>query len=606
MLWLAPEARAWTLPEHIRIGAAGVRTLGPEERATLERYWSLLREAPARRGGEVQLCAHPGDEETAQESSEKCIDPEDEADGSKPLPLRVPCFSMATLPALAADHSCSAWDLEVVMRSHWVHDVLRESRCFGRKLERRTNADDRIDARRGLDVILGGVDGAYLSRAKENGSHFQRTRGLSMQVPACNGEDQAGCLAREQTQDLQEFLVEASTTGRGINANALYINFHVSALKHARAVGVACSGGPSARCATTAWQALRAEAFAQHFLQDSFSTGHTVGQWGSAAVRFGTHDFYSRHGVELTTWRGERYVAHGDVFMTEVDIRFTSRASAASLAQVLRLMNPGGGTAETAPAEELSHQPTDDALDVCQGELVPIDLTSAAASELVIQAMRGWPQPSLRSPDMTRFSAELGPYYGIGASAGGGGLGRSGSGALARYGMTVGFVGGYALDAPSARDMNAKLMVEASVAAERSNHGTHFGFGGQAFIPMAWFPTDGWIALLAMNGSPIGNEAAMQIARGSAYGIHHAYWFRGYRLQVEVLRGFGAWYFPGEGRKGSGKLALPLAALTFPRRYAEGISGELALRLGAQAILQDGKDAYGGYLDLVTHARFFP
>ena len=48
------EARAWIYPEHRNIAGAAVAGLRPEEKAALERLWSV-----ARKGYENRLCESP-------------------------------------------------------------------------------------------------------------------------------------------------------------------------------------------------------------------------------------------------------------------------------------------------------------------------------------------------------------------------------------------------------------------------------------------------------------------------------------------------------------------------------------------------------------------
>jgi len=44
------------------------------------------------------------------------------------------------------------------------------------------------------------------------------------------------------------------------------------------------------------------EAFALHFLEDTYAAGHVAGTWGDASQRKGTHDFYNANGLEVRTW----------------------------------------------------------------------------------------------------------------------------------------------------------------------------------------------------------------------------------------------------------------------------------------------------------------
>jgi len=81
--------------------------------------------------------------------------------------------------------------------------------------------------------------------------------------------------------------------------------------------------------------ALGDEAFALHFLEDSFAAGHVAGNWGKSATRKGAHDFYNERGLALTTWNGDRFVAQGDAFMKPADADRAANAVRDSLAQLV-------------------------------------------------------------------------------------------------------------------------------------------------------------------------------------------------------------------------------------------------------------------------------
>ena len=62
---------------------------------------------------------------------------------------------------------------------------------------------------------------------------------------------------------------------------------------------------------------LADEAFALHFLEDTFAAGHVSGTWGSTSQRKGTHDFYNANGLEVQTWseQAESLVIMGDAHL---------------------------------------------------------------------------------------------------------------------------------------------------------------------------------------------------------------------------------------------------------------------------------------------------
>src|SRR4029450_644852 len=108
--------------------------------------------------------------------------------------------------------------------------------------------------------------------------------------------------------------------------------------------------------AQVALAALADEAFALHFLEDSFAAGHMAGTWGKTAVRKGTHDYYNERGVEMVTWNGRRFVAQGDAYMGPQDVERAASAIRDSLAQLIGALDATGdtdaaadGAAETEP-----------------------------------------------------------------------------------------------------------------------------------------------------------------------------------------------------------------------------------------------------------------
>ena len=64
------------------------------------------------------------------------------------------------------------------------------------------------------------------------------------------------------------------------------------------------------------------EAFALHFLEDVFASGHVAGTWGDTSQRKGTHDFYNEAGLEVFPWKGssESTVLMGDAHMRPEDV----------------------------------------------------------------------------------------------------------------------------------------------------------------------------------------------------------------------------------------------------------------------------------------------
>src|SRR5262249_4933202 len=155
-------------------------------------------------------------------------------------------------------------------------------------------------------------------------------------------------------------------------------------------------------------RAFLAESFALHFLEDAFSTGHFVGHWGDDATRLGTHDFYSRAGLEAARWidPNATFLAHGDAFLTDDEARWAARpartrglgvldaATAAARAAALpRALGGGFGFEGYASCADTSVAPA---------------LAVLAAAPAIAGVLRYEPIPEPRSPPVPRVRAEEG------------------------------------------------------------------------------------------------------------------------------------------------------------------------------------------------------
>ncbi len=82
---------------------------------------------------------------------------------------------------------------------------------------------------------------------------------------------------------------------------------------------------------------LADEAFALHFLEDTFAAGHVAGTWGDVSQRKGTHDYYNEAGLEVFTWKGgsDSMVLMGDAHMRPEDAERAAGAVRTSLEQVI-------------------------------------------------------------------------------------------------------------------------------------------------------------------------------------------------------------------------------------------------------------------------------
>ena len=272
-LVLAPALLcAWTYPEHRDISAAALERLTPARQQVLARMWTTATAG-----------AHP--------LKNACSTPLGGYDGS--------CLDLASWPAIAGDHSCSPENLRKdVVSSAWVMDVSRVAADLRRDLTEATNESKRLDAWALSNLRLEAVDRDYSNRAAANSAHFLLPR----------TEDELGA-----------YLGRAISSATEPNAMGLFLHYHFAAL------GLAARWRENPDDTVLAAQALASEAFALHFIEDSFSAGHVAGSWGSVAERKGTHDYYCEAGLDVATWAGTLQTLKGDAHMRPEDLDRTAR-----------------------------------------------------------------------------------------------------------------------------------------------------------------------------------------------------------------------------------------------------------------------------------------
>ena len=384
MLLFAVDACAWVYPEHRDIALLSLQRLDPAQRALLEKLWSQ-----ARAGHEARLCAQMA-----------YI-----AQGVRPT-----CLDYAAWPAIAGDHSCSARDmLNIVLGSRWILRVARASTRLKTRLAAATRHDQRTNALRDSGLALVRADPDYLTRATANNSDF--------------------LLARPSvTMDLPGYVQFASRPESELNALVIYIWYHAGALAKARSI--ASGRLPAEKNAQAARAMLADEAFALHFLHDSFASGHFAGTWGSAAVRKGTHDYYNEHGLEGLSWENKRFVALGDAHMQPRDAERAAAADRESLAQLASALDDRTGATVAADSE----MPDPEGFDVCGDAHFPPGLGKLPEMRAAAPIIAQTPVPGLGEGKgaLPRFRSEIGPFIGLSSAVRGtvlgGGFGSTQSG----------------------------------------------------------------------------------------------------------------------------------------------------------------------------------
>jgi hypothetical protein len=399
----AEPVSAWVYPEHRDIAILAVQNLDPEHRAFLDDLWRLARSADQQR-----LC-------------ELDVDPKQ---GIAPS-----CIDWAALSAIGGDHSCSSSEmLSTVLETKWIlsvadiaahlkidlasiavaplaeqvpgsHDPIED---FRRRMDSEKARAARNNALRTADNRMQRADTSYATRAGSSQAHFLLAR-LHVGMSA---EEYAGLTLK---------------TGSKINALGVYSWYHLSALQKATRLGHETLV-PDQR-QELARAMLFDEAFALHFLEDSFAAGHIAGSWGNKSQRQGTHDYYNSAGLEIDRWHGgtESVVVMGDAHMRPQDAELAAGAARVSLEELLDT------AAGRAHGVDFPHTPaapvSPDTFDVCTNQVLVArpDLTEAPESykrtvltylgEVLGQTAVPALGPGLGA--VPRFRSELGLFVGL-------------------------------------------------------------------------------------------------------------------------------------------------------------------------------------------------
>src|SRR5215813_4074302 len=244
---LPGRAGAWIYPEHRDITAEALRTLPPDQQALIAELWSA-----ARTDREARYCSALVD-----------------GDGRTPPS----CIDLAAWPAIAGDHSCSPDQFVAkILTSDWILKVAKAAAETKVGLEKAKNREAVLNEWATSNLKLQLADPEYASRAGANTGHFLITR---------------------ISDDPQENLLRIFASDVEPNALALYIYYHLGAL----ALAQRWTTTEAAERPQRARRVLATEAFALHFLEDTFAAGHVAGSWGDVAERKGTHDYYSEFGL---------------------------------------------------------------------------------------------------------------------------------------------------------------------------------------------------------------------------------------------------------------------------------------------------------------------
>jgi len=361
------NSRAWIYPEHRDIALLAIENLSPEYRSLLDKLW-----AEARIGYEDRL-------------TEAVIDA---TQSIKPTQL-----DFASWPAISGDHSCSPENLLYnVFQTSWILKVADIAAQLKKDIAETENRSELVNALRDSDNKFQRVDPDYATRAGSNNVHF--------------------LLARPNIDtDAREYLTACLTEGTELNALGAYSWFHVSALS--KAVRYATENLTSEEKSALILSAMADEAFALHFLEDVFASGHTAGTWGNASQRKGTHDYYNEHGLEVVTWDGQRMIIMGDAYMRPQDAEVAAMRVVKSLEEFLDAAS--GKTSYDYKLDQYSSVNQPDSFNVCKNNFVPSRTIDQNMLEPLAQILVKTPVPGLATGlgELPRFRSELGIFVGV-------------------------------------------------------------------------------------------------------------------------------------------------------------------------------------------------
>jgi len=390
----AATAYAWLYPEHREITLKAIVKLDSGRRFLFEQLWNSTRKG---KEGRLTIGA---------------IDP-----GQVGLST---LLDYAAWPAIAGDHSTSSENMMYnILQTEWILKVADIAARLQNGLDEARNQSERVNKMRDSDIKLLRADPEYVSRAGGNNGHFL------MALPNVN-------------ITAPEYFAKCFEKGCELNTLGTYTWFHISAIR--KAACLQSQRLTSEQRSAYAISALADEAFAIHFLEDSFTSGHIAGIWGDASQRKGTHDYYNEKGLEITTWQGVRMVLMGDAYMRPEDADHAAEAVLKSLTQFLDAA--AGRLDETIfPSPCSVAEP--DTFNVSKAQYMPLREVQEGELQLCREILLLTPIPGLATGwgELPRFRSELGPFIGIASAVRGGWY----NGGFADYQTTSGVVAGLEL-----------------------------------------------------------------------------------------------------------------------------------------------------------------
>ncbi|RLA65299.1 MAG: hypothetical protein DRQ88_09495 [Epsilonproteobacteria bacterium] len=264
---------SWYYPEHAIIADKALKFLPPQVEKVLNKKYKSFARYNQKKG--FQLCDDlnsPFYDDTKEKQAK--------------------CVPYSSLAAMASDHSTDITELKSFLKQSNSSDsialqLVRGSQdhwqfVLGRMAQEMENDKiisdgERRNLLRRLDIFLTLTDPGYLTRAKGGVTHFSP------------GDD-----------DIRKVLNELVTVGRSDNALNQFIIHHLRSLQHA-----ALARKSKDKRDEYLWIAFLEHAFAMHFFQDAFASGHIIMfdpylTAESSYSRLMRHDYFNRNGISVT------------------------------------------------------------------------------------------------------------------------------------------------------------------------------------------------------------------------------------------------------------------------------------------------------------------
>jgi hypothetical protein len=371
LLLINQKSLAWIYPEHRDITLLAIQKLPAGKRIILDELWKA-----ARKGYENRLTDFVIDTTSGEE---------------------IIRLDFASWPAISGDHSCSAADLlEAVLREDWIIGVANVAAQLKDDLAKfkGDKQSQRINALRNSDLMLQRIDLNYATRAGSNNVHFL----LALS---------------DLSITLKEYLYKCCKEGAATNAISTFARYHYSAIckmhmLHSKILS-------ESERSDLILSALADEAFALHFLEDIFASGHVAGTWGDASQRKGTHDYYNEKGLKTNTWEGESIILMGDAYMRKED---ADKASAMIKLSLEQFLDSAIGNQLFNSSEEERDVSKEASFNVCITDTLPSNKFTPLYFSQLEKIFIKTPVPGLTGGlgELPRFRAEIGLFTGLGGS----------------------------------------------------------------------------------------------------------------------------------------------------------------------------------------------